>query len=97
MSVGRESGHVNSNNRKDCFGTIRTNAGNSVNGVYGISILVMHIAVDFIIKRSDMLIQFINVEENNAQHLLLKRRENALQIVQNLLWRCLQISDNQFR
>ena len=36
MSVGRESGHVNSNNRKDCFGTIRTNASNSVNGVYGI-------------------------------------------------------------
>ena len=97
MSVGRESGHVNANDCKDCFGTVRPNAGNSVNGVCGIAILVLHIAVDHIVKRSDVLIQFINVKENNTQHLLLKRRENALQIVQNLLWRCLQISDNQFR
>lgn len=46
MSVGRESGHVNANDCKDCFGTVRPNACNSVNGVYGIAILVLHIAVD---------------------------------------------------
>lgn len=43
MSVGRESGHVNANDCKDCFGTVRPNAGNSINGVYGISISVLHI------------------------------------------------------
>ena len=56
MSVGRESGHVNANDCKDCFGTVRPNAGNSINGVYGISISVLNIAVDLVVKRSDVLI-----------------------------------------
>ena len=37
-----------------CFGTVRPNADNSV---YEIAILVLYIAIDLIVKRSDKLMQ----------------------------------------
>ena len=97
MGVRGESGHINANYSKNGFGAIRPDASNRVNSIYSMEILVAHIAVNFIIKRCNVLIQFVDVQENNTQHLLLKRRKDTLQIVQYLLWRCFEIADNQIR
>ena len=78
MSIRGESGHINTDYCKNSFCTIRTYTSNSVNSIDSLAILVVHIVIDFIVKGSDVLIEFVNVQENNAQHPLLKRRQNPL-------------------
>ncbi len=71
MRIRGEARHVNANYRKNGFCTVRSNTGNGIKRMDSVMILVMHVTVDFVVKRSNVATQFINVLKNHAQHLFL--------------------------
>ena len=74
VRVRRKSGHINTGYSKNSFCTIWPNACNRIDCIHRLTILLMHITVNLIIERCNVLIQFVNVQKDNTQHLLLKRR-----------------------
>ena len=82
---------------KDRLGAVLGNAGDAVQLSNPCLISIRHIAVDLIVQLRDVFVQFVDVLEYNANHFALKRRQDALKIVQQLFWICLQAGDNQLR